>query len=90
MGGKEFNQIYHLKRHILIHRGEKPHKCDVCGKQFAEVSTNLGISLSKSIWRLATKLDQDDLTCEIIVNCEGLPSPTGPALFLFLMMMLLR
>jgi len=36
---KAFTQAGHLKRHKLIHTGQKNHVCDVCNKTFTEAIT---------------------------------------------------
>ncbi len=33
--GKRFLDNSKLKRHMLVHSGDKPYQCDMCGKQFS-------------------------------------------------------
>lgn len=33
--GKTFSTRTHLKRHMLVHTGQKPHCCKICGRRFA-------------------------------------------------------
>jgi KRAB domain-containing zinc finger protein len=36
---KIFTQASHMKEHMTIHTGEKPHSCNMCQKAFAQAST---------------------------------------------------
>lgn len=40
--GKSFERVGHLERHKLIHTGEKPYGCDICGRRFNQKSSLKG------------------------------------------------
>lgn len=40
--GKSFERVGHLERHKLIHTGEKPYGCEICGRRFNQKSSLKG------------------------------------------------
>ena len=50
---KGFTQVSHLKDHSCTHSGEKPYKCDECGKGFAQLSHLKGHSRTHSSYHSA-------------------------------------
>ena len=43
--GKRFYSNTKLRRHLLIHTGDKPYECDVCGRRFNQMSSMISHKL---------------------------------------------
>ncbi|XP_067636647.1 zinc finger protein 93-like [Eurosta solidaginis] len=61
--GKHFKTKLVLKRHKLIHSGEKPHKCDFCEKRFAQTT-----SVSQ---HMRTHTGEKPYKCKYCERCVG-------------------
>ena len=60
---KQFTQAPKLKRHMLIHTGDKTHKCDICGKTFTQARS---LKQHQSCWFILVR----SLTNATCVKCR--------------------
>lgn len=61
--GKAFKLLAHLKRHVVVHTGEKHYVCEVCERPFGDKST-----LKKHYKTHSGKQAEKKLKCEICEN----------------------
>lgn len=63
--GREVASRYNLKRHVMIHTGQKPHECELCHKRFREYSD---VRKHKRVH------DREDFSCKICFRSVSMPN----------------
>ncbi|KAK0440735.1 hypothetical protein ARMSODRAFT_962256 [Armillaria solidipes] len=70
---KRFDRPSTLKKHLLVHTGEKAYQCETCGRRFGVAS-----NLNRHVKRCILKPVNASLPALAAARSSGTPSPTPP------------